>query len=328
MKNSIDDILDLKYHIDKLAPLIEENKKLAAENPDNFAIQLMCQNNSSVFHIKEKQLLELQKQERCDIFEYRLTGDSIGFGEAPMEVVGEFLSSCQKTINRIAQNFKEEFLSANIPKEISQQVSLNIQAFAPGSFKIICNAIRPDMGLFNEQAELAKDNLLFKSSALLFKIMDDINDEDKLLEDMGELHPYTIAAITDLFKVVGKARVNIDASWQGMDCKEERRMNSCSLLRAYKLLNKYDKTPSETEEIYRGNVVAINRKKYLLEFQTTEEILNVHFDDSSCEELRKNDVNPLNEADIYDLKIKTSKYKSLSGKTKTQHLFLSISKVD
>lgn len=328
MKNSIDDILDLKYHIDKLAPLVEENEKLAANNPNDFAVQLMCQNNSAVFNLKKQQMAKMQQEERCDIFEYRLTGDSIGFGVAPMEIIGDFMSSCQKAINRIAQNINGQFMTPNISKSITNQVSLNIQAFAPGSFKIICNANRPDMRLFNNQPEISKDNLLFKSSEMLFKIMDDIDDEKKLLQDIDDLHPYTIAAITDLFKVTGKAGVNIDASWQGSDGKLERKMKSGSLFKAYKLLNKFDEKPTEMEETFRGSVVAINRIKCVLAFQTADEELKVHFNDGSCAELKRNDVNPLNEGDIYDLRIRTSQYRSLSGKTKKQHLFLGISKVN
>ena len=67
--------------------------------------------------------------------------------------------------------------------------------------------------------------------------------------------------------------------------------------------------------------------KCVLAFQTADEELKVHFNDSSCAELKRNDVNPLNEGDIYDLRIRTSQYRSLSGKTKKQHLFLGISKV-
>lgn len=328
MKNSINDVLDLKYHIDKVTPLIEENNKLADENPNDFAIQLMCQNNDAVFRLKKQQLMAMQKEERCEIFEYRLTGEDIGYGVAPMELVGDFMSSCQKAINRIAQNLNGNFITPNISKSITNQVSLNIQAFAPGSFKIICNAIRPDMGLFNNHPDIAKNNLLFKSSEMLFKIMDDIDNEEKLLQDIDDLHPYTIAAITDLFKVTGKAGVNIDASWQGSNGKVERKMESASLFKAYKLLNGFDEKPTEEEEILRGSVVAINRIKCVFDFQTADGELKVHFDDNSCVELKRNNVNPLNEGDIYDLKIKTSQYRSLSGKTKKQHLFLSISKIN
>lgn len=64
MKNSIDDILDLKYYIDKLAPLVEENEKLAADNPNDFAVQLMCQNNSAVFNLKKQQMAKMQQEEK------------------------------------------------------------------------------------------------------------------------------------------------------------------------------------------------------------------------------------------------------------------------
>lgn len=57
-------------------------------------------------------------------------------------------------------------------------------------------------------------------------------------------------------------------------------------------------------------------------------IIKYNDNDGSCAELKRNDVNPLNEGDIYDLRIRTSQYRSLSGKTKKQHLFLGISKVN
>lgn len=322
MNEKMSDILDLKYHIDKAKSIVEEEQEIAEQYPDNFALQFAAMVNQSTLNHKIEELENLQKESLCELYEYRLTGDNIGYGSAPVELVGDFLSSLQKVINRIAQNIEEHVPTPNIPKYITDKVALNIQAFAPGSFKVICNAKLPDQGLFNDMDEVLNDTLLVKSNMKMFEIISTIDNQEQLIEIMENYHPYTISAIADFFKTTGKAGVNIDAVWNGVTHKDAKHLDKDSLFRAYELLNKFDKEPRVYNDIFTGSIVSMDMRKKCFGFVNSDnKRFNVYFSEVACPELRKHDVNPLYEDKKYNIEFKVAEYNSPSGKKKVKYLF-------
>ena len=322
MNEKMNDIFDLKYHIDKAKSIVEEEQKIVKENPENFALQFAAMVNQTTLSHKVQKLDDLKREAMAEIYEYRLTGDSIGYGTAPMEIVGEFLSSWQKVINRIAQNIEEKIPTANIPKYITDKVALNVQAFAPGSFKIICNATLPDQGLFNNMDDVINDTLLVKANKKMFEVIDSVDNEENLIEVMEDLHPYTISAITELFKTTGKAGVNVDAVWNGVTYRAEKHLDKDSLFRAYELLDKFDKEPKIYTDSFTGSVVSMDMRKKCFGFLDSDnKKINAYFTENSCAELREKNVNPLYEDKIYTIEFQIAEYNAPSGKKKIKYLF-------
>ena len=322
MNEKMNDIFDLKYHIDKAKSIVEEEQKIAKENLENFALQFAAMVNKTTLNHKVQKLDDLKREAMAEIYEYRLTGDSIGYGTAPMELVGEFLSSWQKAINRIAQNIEEKIPSSNIPKYITDKVALNVQAFVPGSFKIICNATLPDQGLFNNMDDVINDTLLVKANKKMFEVIDSVDNKEKLIDVMEDFHPYTISAIAELFKNTGKAGVNIDAVWNGVTYKVEKYLDKDSLSKAYELLNKFDKEPKVYTDSFMGKIVSMDMsKKYFGFLDSDNKRINAYFTESSCIELREKNVNPLYEDRIYTVEFQIAEYTAPSGKKKVKYLF-------
>lgn len=322
MTEKINDILDLKYHIDKAKSIVEDEQKIATACPDNFALQFAAMVNQSTLNRKVEKLKNIQQESLCELYEYRLTGDSIGYGSAPMELVGDFLSSLQRVINRIAQNIEEHIPTPNIPKHIADGVTLNIQAFSPGSFKIICNAKIPDQGLFNNMEEVINDTLLVKSNKQMFEIISAIDNQERLVEIMENYHPYTISAIADFFKTTGKAGVNVDAVWSGITYRTEKHLDKDSLLKAYELLDKFDKEPKVYNDSLIGSIVSMDIQKKCFGFVGSDNRrFKAHFSEDACSELRQKDVNPLYEDKKYNVEFQIAEYNSPSGKKKVKYIF-------
>lgn len=316
MNKDFDEIFDIKYHIDKFEPLVNDDKKLSDENPENFALKFAALVNGSTLNKKKNRLKELLQEEHCDIFEYRLTGEKIGYGAAPAELIGDFLSTLQKTVYRLGQDIAENFPKSHIPKYIVDETTLSIQAFNPGSFRIICSGTKPDFGIFN-QDPCVEDNLLTKSSEKLFSILENVKNDDELLIELEDLNPYTISAITELLKVSASAEIDIEAKWKTHSNEVQRYLERNSIMEAYKLLSTFDPEPEERTDEFIGSVVSMNSEKNYFEFKTLDnKKFKIHFDESSYKELRENKVDPLYIDKQYRVEVIKIVYVSPSGRTK------------
>ena len=327
MTKSVNQIMDLKFFIDKISPAIEEQKQIVESNT-NFGEHFVASFNELSLKQLEKELQEQQQREFCDIFEYRLMGKEISYGSIPAEILGSFLNNLQKVVSRIAQSIATEVPSSVISNDIEDATRLNVQAFAPGSFKIICSSFRPDVGVFNGLPPINEENLTFKANQKLFDLLESISEQDSLLNEVEDLNPYAISAIADLFKTLKKSEIDVEATWQGLNHKSTKYIENKNIVKAYDMFSNFETTPKEIEETFKGNVIAINVEKSYLEFKDENSIkIKVDFDKKALDVLKDKGVNPLFDK-LFKLSIVKLTYTTPSGKTREINNFITIEPVE
>lgn len=321
----LDEFLNIKNHIDNITPIVEDMEKLSAQDPDDFGLELCAMFNRATLEKKKEKCTRTYDELVEEVFEYRLTGDSIDYGSAPIELVGTFLTNLQKIFSRLAQEICQN-VGQQIPANISKQTRLSVSAFAPGSFRIICNAPRPDAGVFNSSPEVFEDNLLTKSAEKLFDIFKDVNDEDSFNQDINDMSPYTVSALKDLLGVISKNGVNLDASWIKRNSTFKSELKNDIVSSRFSYLRKIETEPVKTEICVKGKLIELNRDRNTFLFEPEgERKIKVSFDEDAVAKMKKHGFNPLDYETVHIIELIKESYKTVSGQDKVTYTFLGFS---
>lgn len=324
-KDLMNEFLNLKNQIDDTSTVVTEQERLAKEYPECFGLELCALFNRNTLEHKIEKCKTIHEQLMEEVFEYRLVGDGIDYGSAPLELIGSFLTNLQKTFYRLAQEISDS-VSPQISATVASQTRLRINAFASGSFKIVCNGIKPDSGVFSSDPEIADDNLLTKSAEKLFTIFSDISEEDLFKQEVDDLSPFTVAALKDLLGVVSKNGVSLEASWLRKDKTVKSDLRNEVVSSRFNYLGKIEIEPKKDEICLKGNLLELNRDKNTFLFKTKNEgKIKVAFEEDAVDQMKEHGFNPLDYKTEYIINLVKVCYKTVSGKDKVNYTFVGFS---
>lgn len=324
-RDLMSEFLDLKNHIDNTEPIVGEQERIAKEHPECFGMELCALVNRRAIEHKKEKCIAMHEQLMEEVFEYRLVGDGIDFGSAPLELIGSFLTNLQRTFYRLAQEISES-VGPQISATIASQTRLRINAFAPGSFRIICNGEKPDNGVFNADAAIADDNLLTKSAEKLFTIFSDVSEEELFKQEVDDLSPYTVAALKDLLGVVSKNGVSLEASWLKKDKTVKSDLRNEVVSSRFTYLGKIETEPKKNDICVKGKLLELNRDKNTFLFKPENDgKIKVAFEEDAVAQMKEHGFNPLDYETEHVIDLVKVCYKTVSGKDKVTYTFVGFS---
>ena len=294
MYNDSKEILELRSHIDRLTPFIEEQSKNITDD-SSFAERFAFAMNQSVLMSKKAHLKELSKNETKEFIEVHLTGENVGVGTAPLKSVMGFLGNFQNFFYRTAQSIQYRSASTkNIPEGIKILAGLQIEALRAGSMKILLSGKSPEISLFDCEEYGIYDSLFADTVSKIFDILSQPT-ADKAIEKIVGLGIYSFKAYKDLVKSIVDNRLNVGGLWCPI-CGETRKYEcQTEVLRGF--IPVLEKVRHETECVtFVGTFTAINSEskkfKYKTDFGTS---ISGTFSEKTKSELKKLHVSPLDD---------------------------------
>lgn len=204
----------LKRQISLLQPWIQKEIDNAENDPDNFAQNFVAKaNQAQLLSLREelKKLLVGREKETIDV---RLTGDNVGYGTAPAQSVGHFLSGLQGVIERIGQKMIHGPKNGGkVPTEIKYLTQLRLENISTGSFRMSLSGNLPDSGMFSTDPEIHNDNLLTKSIVAFF----DALQSNEPIDEISALGAATVTSFKEFFSSIIEENIEIETSWVGLE---------------------------------------------------------------------------------------------------------------
>lgn len=288
------EILELRSHIDRLTPFIEEQSKNITDE-SSFAERFAFAMNQSALASKKAHLKELSKNNIREFIEVHLTGENVGVGNVPLKSVTGFLGNFQNFFYRTAQSIQYRSASTrSIPEGIKILAGLQIEALRAGSMKILLSCKSPEISLFDCEEYGIYDSLFADTVSKIFDVLSQPT-ADKAIEKIVGLGAYSFKAYKNLVKSIVDSRLDIDGLWYPI-CGETRKYKcQTEILRGF--IPVLEKVRHETEFVtFVGNFTAINSEskkfKYKTEFGTS---ISGTFSEKTKSKLKKLHVSPLDD---------------------------------
>lgn len=288
------EILEMRSHIDRLTPFIEEQSKKITDD-SSFAERFAFVMNQSALASKKAHLKELAKNNIKEFIEVHLTGENVGVGTAPLESVTGFLGNFQNFFYRTAQSIQYGNSSSNaVPKGIKISTELQIEALRAGSMKILLSGKSPEISLFDCEEYENYDSLFADTVSKVFDVLSQPT-ADRAIEKIACLGVHSFKAYKDLVSSIVDNRLNVDGLWYPI-CGETRKYEcQTEVLRGF--IPVLEKVRHETDFVTLvGTFTAINSETKRFRYKTESgKSISGTFSEKTKSKLKKMRVSPLDD---------------------------------
>jgi hypothetical protein len=277
----------LKHRIDLLGPRIANELEEASFDPSNFALNFVANANLAQLQTLEQELKESLIGRSKELMEFRLVGPKIGYGNAPVQSLGMFLTDLQDVFDRIGQALvsgpKER---GKVPSEIKLTNQLCIDAIGAGSFRMTISGQMPDSGMFDKEPNVHNDNLLTKSILTFFNVLE-------VEEPTDEISSLGIAAsnsFKNLFSSAVEAEIDVETSWVDLNGSIRRWLGTKEKMAQISYQLAQLEEPEVFPVEYLGHFIELHLERNKFEFRTTDDdILRGMFTEKAKKSFKKID---------------------------------------
>lgn len=266
--------------LDRLRELIDDNRQLVEEDPEELALQL----NLMSLESREKFLLdELHESNRrlsIDTFDLDISGEPAKYHRIYSNVLGDLLIGFQGLINSISHSIVKGPSESRgpIPESIVAGSRVVVRATCGGSFRVILSSDQPAL------IESATKTALRRLNALL----DCEDNKDLIKQEIKELGPRTISSYKKFLEIIYKSKSEIKL----YDLLRPEEFNTKIVTsdlaeKIWKVIDKEEIIPDK-EEDYRGIIKALNLIKYNFQFviSDSDDVISGGFDPSLSDKMK------------------------------------------
>lgn len=294
MKESYTRLLDLRSQVDKLEvflPVVIHEYERSSDFAHIFAAEM----NKIALQKRRDELHSLLASNHKEVFEIVLTGEGIGIGTASATSIGSFLEGLQDLFTRVTQSIVHGARDCGpVPFTIKEASNLQIEAVAPGSFKILFSGNIPDSGMFEGDNEVLSDNAFSKTTQLFFDVLEE-TDQDVILENIIPLGNCVASSFKAFANIMANNKMNIASTWNSVSGSRRYWQKDYSFMNNLVLALDQVEAPESVPESYTGSFVEVHSEKNKVEFRITDsETIKGIFSDDLKSKLREMNVNPLN----------------------------------
>ena len=294
MYDDVNEILELRSHIDRVTPFIEEQSKKIT-NDNSFAERFAFAMNKSALASKKAHLEELSKYNIKEFIEVHLTGENVGVGTAPLESVTGFLSNFQNFFYRTAQSIQYGISSSNaVPKGIKISAELQFEDLRAGSIKVLLSGKSSEVSLFDCEEYGIYDSLFAETVSKVFDVLSQPT-ADRAIKKIAGLGVHSFKAYKDLVSAIVDNRLNVDGLWYPICGKTRKYECQTDVLKGF--IPVLEKVRHETDFVtFIGTFTAINSesKRFRYKMESGKSISGT-FSEKTKATLRKLRVSPLDE---------------------------------
>lgn len=283
MKDNDERIEELRYQIDKLSPMIEKELSNINDN-STFAEKFAAKVNKITLSNRQRELEKLLSAQQENELELHITGEDIGYGTAPADIIADMITKFQNLLRAIST-------SGKVTDSIKHATQLRLVAFETSSFKIRLAGPTTEDTLFKDDKTINNDRLFYKSVKNLFSLLSS-PDSTQTLDKVKSKGVKFMRAYYDYAHAANNHNINIDTTWYTQKGAVTKRISSAQFKYISKILSETNiVTKTET---HLGKFIAIDTAKKTFTFQSALDhiIVKGKYNDYETEKLREYKISP------------------------------------
>jgi hypothetical protein len=266
--------------LDSLRELIDDNRQLVEEDPEELALQLNLMSLKSREKFLLDELHESNRRLSIDTFDLDIGGESVKYHRIYSNVLGDLLVGFQGLINSISHSIVKGPSESHgpIPESIVTGSRVVVRATCGGSFRVILSSDHPAL------IESATKTALRRLNALL----DCEDNKDMIKKEIKELGPRTISSYKKFLEAIYKSKSEIKLYDMLKPEEFDTKVVTSELAeKIWKVIDKEDSIPDK-EEDYRGVIKALSLIKYNFQFIISDSgaVISGGFDPSLSDKMK------------------------------------------